>query len=46
MEEAYSRAGLMCCCVVLICKEGIVVMGVCFRRFCLNMSVDGDICLF
>ena len=23
-----------------------MVMGVCLRRFCLNMSVVGDICLF
>ena len=23
-----------------------MVMGVCLRRFCFNMSVDGDICLF
>ena len=33
-------------CVVLICKDGIVVMGVWLRRFCLNRSVVGDICLF
>ena len=25
--------------MVLICIEGIVMMGVCLRRFCLNMSV-------
>ena len=24
----------------------MVVMGVCLRRYCLNMSVVGDICLF
>ena len=33
-------------CLILICKEGIVVMGVCLRRFCFNMKVVGDICLF
>ena len=35
----------MLLCVVLICKEGIVVMGVRLRLFCLNMNVVGDICL-
>ena len=29
----------MLLCVVPICKEDIVVMGVCLRRFCLGMSV-------
>ena len=33
-------------CVVLICKEGIGVMGVCLRQFCLNKSVVADIYLF
>ena len=33
-------------CVVLIFNGGIVVMGVCLRRFCLDMRVVGDICLF
>ena len=32
--------------MVPICKEGIVVMGICLRRFYLNMSVVWDICLF
>ena len=27
-------------------QRGIMVMGVCLRRFCLNMKVVGDICLF
>ena len=27
-------------------QSGIVVMGDSLRRFCLNMRVDGDICLF
>ena len=27
--------------LVPICKEGIVVMGICLRRFCLNMRVVG-----
>ena len=35
---------------VVVCdsdlQRGKVVMGVCLRRFCLNMRVDGDICLF
>ena len=29
--------------MVLICKGDIVVMGVCLRRFCLNMRVVGDV---
>ena len=33
-------------CVVVICKEGILMIGVCLRRVCLNMSVVLDICLF
>ena len=31
----------MLLCAVGICKGDIVVMGVCFRRFCLNMTVVG-----
>ena len=33
----------MLLCVVLFYKDDIVVMGVCLRRFCLNMSVVGGI---
>ena len=33
-------------CVVLICKGEIVVMGVCLRRFCLNIKIVGDICFY
>ena len=36
----------MLSCVVLIGKGGIVVMGVCLCRFCLNIKVVGDIGLF
>ena len=36
----------MLLCVVLIFKESIVVIGVCLRRFCLNISVGGDIAMF
>ena len=33
-------------CVVLFCICGIVVMGICLRRFGLNINVGWDICLF
>ena len=33
----------MLLCVVPICIEGIVVMGVCLRRFCFSMSVVGHL---
>ena len=30
-------------CVVLFCKGGIMVMGVCLGQFCLNMNVGWHI---
>ena len=35
-----------CVVVVPICNEGIVVIGVCLRRFCLSMSVVWEIVCF